>query len=208
MNLEELKILWNTQEQAIAAERVDRGEVLTLLEGRGRTALGRINRNILIEMAVVALFGLVWIFMLVSKSEAPSKLEIGGIFLYVIISAVFYTWKFRSLNAARLVGKNLKSALQHTVQMMGRFMKIYFWAGWVLVPILGTATLLFSAFREFQNAGIDPTHVSAGRWAVFAGILVLYNILAVIFVRWYVQKLYGKHHQILKGALAELEEGE
>ena len=164
MNLDELKILWDSQEQSIAQDRVSRDEVLALLEGKGRSALSRINRNILIEMGVVALFGILWIFMLVSKSTPPSGLEIGGVFLYVILSAVFYRWKFSSLNAAKLEGKNLKSALIHTVKVMGRFMRIYYWAGWILVPVLGSVSFLYSVFTEFQESGIDPASVAGSRW--------------------------------------------
>lgn len=205
MNLEELKILWDSQEPTITEDRVSRDEVLALLEGKGRNALSRINRNILIEMGVVALFGVLWILMLVSKAEPPSNLEIGGIFMYVIVSAVFYRWKFRSLNGAKLEGKNLKSALQHTVKVMGRFMKIYYWTGWILVPILGTSTFLYTAFVQ---SGMNPALISGSRWGIILGVLLLYNVMAVIFIHWYIRKLYGQHHEVLKGALEELEETE
>lgn len=206
MNLDELKILWDSQEQGVTADRVSRDEVLALLEGKGKSALGRINRNILLEMGVVALFGILWIFMLVSKATPPSILEIGGVFLYVILSALFYRWKFSSLNAAKLEGKNLKSALQHTVKVMDRFMRIYYWAGWILVPVLGSVSFLYSVFTEFQEAGIDPASIAGSRWAIIIGIMVVYNVIAVIFVKWYVEKLYGKHYKVLSGALSELEE--
>jgi uncharacterized membrane protein YqjE len=206
MNLDELKILWTSQEESMESERVSRDEVLSLLAGNGRSALSRINRNILIEMGVVALFGVLWIFMLVSKATPPSGLEITGVFLYVILSALFYRWKFTSLNAAKLKGKNLKVALQHTVGVMGRFMRIYYWAGWILVPVLGSVSFLYSVFSEFQESGIDPAMIAGSRWAMIIGVMLLYNVIAVIFVKWYVQKLYGKHYQILQDSLAELEE--
>ena len=206
MNLEELKILWNSQEHELDQERLGREEVLTLLKGKGRKALSRINRNILLEMGVVALFGVFWIFALVSSPEPASSLEIGSVFLYVILSALFYRWKFRSLNAAKLEGKDLKSALQHTVKIMGRFMRIYHWAGWILIPILGTAGFVQGVIQGLQEAGASLSELAPGRLLLMAGVLLLYNVLAVIFVRWYVHKLYGKNYGILKGALSELEE--
>lgn len=202
MNLDELKILWDSQEQGVSADRVSRDEVLALLEGKGKSALGRINRNILIEMGVVALFGILWILMLLSKATPPSGLEIGSVFLYVVLSALFYSWKFSSLNAAKLEGKNLKSALQHTVKVMRRFMRIYYWAGWVLVPLFVPIGLLYGVVHD----GLELSEVPTAGWIRLGIVAVVFTAISIVFVKWYVQKLYGKHYKVLQGALSELEE--
>ncbi|MFK7973173.1 MAG: hypothetical protein AB8F95_22580 [Bacteroidia bacterium] len=204
MNLNELKILWDSQDAAVQQDRVSRDEVLSLLKGRSRTALGRINRNILLEMAVVALFGVLWIYMLISSPTAPSPLEIGSAFAYVILSAIFYRWKFKSLNAAVFEGKNLKTALQHTVRVMERFMKIYSWAVWILAPLSIPIGFLYG----LQHDGLEVGNFPMRAWVIMGVFFVVFSLISVVFIKWYLRKLYGQHYDALKAALAELEEVE
>lgn len=206
MNLEELKILWHAQEADFTDKRVKREEVLAAMEGKGRTALQRINRNILLEMGLVSGMGIIWLLMLLAKPQGGATWEFILVFASVIGSAIFYRWKYKSLNHVQLGKYNVKEALTHTTGVMKRFMRIYKWVGYALIPVLGTLGFVQGLWEAMQDAGIAFSDLTPGRWVLFTAILVGYNILAVLFIRWYIRRLYGVHEETLSAALTELNE--
>lgn len=206
MNLEELKYYWQDQSAALEGKRLDREALRLLLEERSLITLGKINRNILLEMAVVALFGLFWLYYILHRPEGTNAWEIAGIFVYVLGSAVFYWYKYRSLNRQSLRNADLHTGLSRLVKVMKGYMRFYFWSGILLVPVMGTGGFVYGFYTGLMASGKSLANISPLKWLLIAGILLAFNLLAIWFVRLYIRWVYGTHYDALKACLTELED--
>jgi hypothetical protein len=176
-----------------------------MLEGRSKTLLNKINRNIMIEMAVVVvltLLGLAWLRFQgpgVGISEWIASLG------YVVFSGVFYGIKYRSLNRGRLRTYTLKEALRHIVRVMHIFMRIYYGLSYML-PIFVMGGGLMGLKMEKEAMGESLADVSSQTWIAFTLTMLVVGFASIALIRLYVKWLYGKHYNELRMCLNELEE--
>ena len=208
MKLEELKHIWQQQVTLLDSQRLDERQIHDLLKSRSLTALSRINRNILIEMGLVALMGLVWLYWLLNFTPEPSTAEVIGIFLFVIGSGVFYFIKYRALNSISLITNDLKSALARLIRVMGGFMKFYYWMGMLILPIAGTISFCYGFYTEMASQGGTLSGYPLSKWFVLGAVLIVFNIISVWLIRRYIRWLYGRHYAALQACMVELEEAE
>lgn len=207
MELDELKDIWKVQTEAEAIEmHVSPEEVSGMLQGRTRSVLGRINRNIVIETVMVILLGMVGAIWLYTRESELHPLEHALIPTYVIGSAVFYWYKYRMLNRIAVTTENLKDALTQLTNTMGTYMKIYFYGIITLVPALGVGGILYGFFKGSRDAGEEWEELPLEVWVILGITMVIYSVFAVFFSRWYLDKMYGVHYRELNLCLQELRE--
>ncbi|MEO0469567.1 MAG: hypothetical protein AAF206_08105 [Bacteroidota bacterium] len=202
MNLDELKILW--QEHAaheVEAFWLRQDEIRTMLRHKSKTALGKIQRNIKLEMAAVVILGLLGLWPINGSVQMSAVLIVG---IYILASGLFYWYKYRALNRADIANGNLRSALEQLTHTMGRYMNIYRWFVILLIPVLGIGSTILGFLMAVQEDGQSLAEVPVFIFIILGGIGLLYAIIASLFTRWYLQKLYGRYYQALKDCLREL----
>jgi hypothetical protein len=208
MNLDELKHIWKEGSAAQQVEKLEAQEILGLLKGKSQSLLNKINRNILIEMGVVVLLTL---FFLFNQQASEGGVSAGEWWLslgYVLFSAVFYGIKYQSLNHGKLRTRNLKSALKHIVRVMRIYMNIYYWSSYLLLPALSSLGFFMGLTQGLAENGKTLADLSPERWGLVILILGIFNFIGIGLVRLYVRWLYGRHYKELKACLQELDENQ
>jgi cation transport ATPase len=205
MNLNELKYIWQAHSSAQATQEQHSHEAIRqMLYQRSRTALSRINRNILLEAAfmLLTLLGSIWMLW-----QQPANLDAMWLFLilFSVGSLIFYRVKYQQLNRATLGRENLRTSLWEIARVMGHYMHLYTFMA-VVIPVLACLSLLYGYGVAAAEDGRSLMDLALAEWGILLGIMAIYGVFSYFGVRWYVRRLYGRHHQELKNCLAELDE--
>jgi hypothetical protein len=204
MNLDELKHIWeaHTSTQATHEQR-STAEIQQMLYQRSRTALSRINRNILMEAGFMVLTLGISLWMLTQPADL-----LRGMWMFFILlslgSLVFYRIKYRQLNQAGLGRTNLKTSLGDIAQVMEHYMQLYGFLGMVVIPLLGVVGVVYGYAAGAKEDGRTLVDLSLAEWGILAGIALLYGLACYFATRFYVHRLYGVHYRELRACLAEL----
>lgn len=205
MNLDELKYLWSTHTDAeLESRHLSEMQIYELLQQRSNSALGRINRNIKIEMAVVILLGALAMTLLFTRDSTISWIEKIVIPLYVLASGLFYWTKYRALNRSPITTENLNEALRQITQTMGIYMKVYLYAVVFLIPLLGSGGVLYGFYKGRQEHGEGLEGVPMELWLLLVVCMLAYSGLAAWGGKWYINRLYGVHYKELMSCREEL----
>lgn len=207
MNLDELKYIWQAHSSAQAAQEQHSQEAIRqMLYQRSRTALSRINRNILLEAAfmLLTLLGSIWMLW-----QQPANFD--GMWIFLILlsvgSLIFYRVKYQQLNRATLGRENLRHSLWEIARVMGHYMQLYTFMA-VVVPVLACLALLYGYSVSAAEHGRSLMDLDLTERGILLGIMIIYGVFSYFATRWYIRRLYGIHHQELKSCLAELDEAE
>ena len=206
MNLDELKILW----QEHSAHEVEtfwlrQDEIQRMLRQKGKTALGKIQRNIKLEMGAVVILGLLGLWPGENGIQPWAVIVVS---VYILASGLFYWYKYRALNRADIANGNLREAFEQLTKTMGRYMKIYRWIVIAFIPLIGIGSILAGFMMALQDDGKSLAEVPVFVFGILLLIGLIYAVLASLFTRWYLQRLYGRYYQALKECLRELNEME
>lgn len=205
MNLDELKNIWQEQTASLEGYQLEEQELFGMLEGRSRTLLNKINRNIMIEMGVVVLLTLLGLTWMKFQGPGVGPSELMASLGYVVFSGIFYGIKYRSLNRGRLRTYTLKEALRHIVKVMRTFMNLYYWLSYML-PLFVMGGGLMGLKMEKEAMGQSLADVSGQTWVAFVFTMLVVGFISIFVIRLYVKWLYGKHYNELKVCLDELDE--
>ncbi len=207
MNLDELKHIWQEQSASLEGYKLEAQELSSMLEGKSKTLLNKINRNIFIEMGVVVVLTFLGLLFLELQRPGVYLSEVLSAMGYVLISGVFFAIKYRNLNKGVLRTYTLKTALTHIVRVLHIFMQIYYWLSYSVPVFVFGAAFYGLKFRTEAN-GNSLSSLPVENWVGFILSMLLLGILSIFAMRLYVRWLYGKHYKELKACLAELEEQE
>lgn len=204
MNLEELKDIWQAHSHQLAEEeRHSAAAIRPMLYRRSRTALGRINRNLMLEAAFMGLTLLLSLLMLWQGEGFQGIFTV--LALISVGSLVFYRIKYQQLNRATLGLDHLKTSLGEVARVMGHYMQLYFFMT-LLMPLVGAISVLYGYSVSAAEDGRSLADLDATEWAILLGIAVVYGAIAYPATRWYVHRVYGIHHRELTACLSELQE--
>ncbi|MEM9983852.1 MAG: hypothetical protein AAF804_02040 [Bacteroidota bacterium] len=204
MNFDELKTLWRA-EQAQHSDH-SAAEIRSMLFQRSHSALSFINRNIKIEGSLVAL---ALFYSLYAAWDQSSVARYFWMFmaLFSTASLAFYIYKYRQLNEISLSASDLKSTLRHTADTMSGYMRFYFYATTILIPILAFSSMFYGYAIGAWQDGRTLRDLAWTEYLILGGIGLIYMAFSYIATKWYIDRLYGRHFRELKACLAELEEG-
>lgn len=207
MELEELKHIW-TQHHATELEtlRLSEAEIQAMLRRRSLKALGKINRNMLIEAGVILILGLVGIVISLTLPHVFSAMEQILLFVYVVLSIWYYAYKYRVLNQIGLAHINLRVSLSRLTQVMGRFMSLYTAIVSIGIPILASSSMFYGILKAKAFDWSAFVGLPLRNWAIYIGAMLIYSLIAYLVSRYYIRKLYGVHYQELRRCWEELEE--
>ncbi|MEZ4772825.1 MAG: hypothetical protein R3D00_06535 [Bacteroidia bacterium] len=207
MNLEELKYIWQEHADDVSETmQVNASEIHAMLHARSKSALDKINRNMMIDLGgfvLITLGGIAWALY---SNTVFNNFEIGVLCLMVLGSVLFYWNKFRALNRVSITTGNLRSSLEEITTTLDFYVKLYFYLVVYAVPVLGAGGVFYGFYKGSQEEGRTLSDVTPAIWALLFVIMILYAGFAVVASRWYVRKMFGIHCQELKDCLKELEE--
>ncbi len=208
MELDELKDLWqqNTQHPPGAELRLSE-----LLARKSNSPLSTIKRNLNWELgAIIILYGTSILFYFIAWN---GKLESVGWFMLFIalLFFVYYYMKIRLLDKMANPAGRVKQTLQHQITTLESFVRMYFIAGTVLIPV---SILFFARLYYVHSRYITPGNIlfpsdENPLWKVLLAwtfLIAVITYLSLMMNKWYINKLYSRHINKLKSILKEMEE--
>lgn len=194
--LDDLKNSWqdysdlHTQQNQLSPQEIER-----LLQERTSGTIGKLKRNMFIDMGIMfsSILGLIVLSFCISNERAILLLRLLAPF-FIVVSAPFYFLGHAQLNKIIKAKNSLKENIQQLI-------KSYEWQQ-KLVLVLGTFSpaigYLLGVFivddRDLFDPQQLPTHL---------GIMLLVTIAYIPMMRWYVKKMVGQHLAYLKKCLEE-----
>lgn len=197
--LDDMKQLW--QNTPAAASTLDEQHVLTLISTRSKSALEHLRKNMLIETGFAVL---VIIFLTYRTFTAPTEqVRFALIQLTLLLFPLFLFYYFGLQNLKRGISftGNLKTALTESVAFWERALRLYFWGGLMLLPIIVIALIWYR--MGIYGPG-NALFFTGSTWVILTKFTVFIAVIAVIV--WVLIRIsYGVYVDRLKKCLKELE---
>jgi len=202
MEIEDLKDIWRMQQAAFQPK--DEAEISSMLKGKSKSIVGRLRRNIWIELIFTFLGGVGLLAYAMTLPDGSLKWTSISILLVFSVYSIYYFKKLRLLHEFDHSNDHIKANLQRLIDSLKGYLRFYKRSYAILYPVYFVLGLLFTAIEQgavgFMNRVSKPE--------VFITLLVgagLFFICSTWLTGWYLKKLYGNHLRKLEGLLQELE---
>jgi len=200
MELEKLKEMLN--QSTASNNEVSATSLQKILSTKSKSVIGKMKRNLLIELSImILLYGYV-IFKYFNNMTAISWLLTGIELIYLI----YFMIKYRLLNRLECPSCEIQSNLKKQLNTLERLLLFYLWSGLLLLPMATlSACWIGYAYTSPGELPQDPSFLLLTSAIILAATLLL-CIPLYFFTKWYIQKLYGAHIEKLKMMMQELSE--
>lgn len=197
--LDDMKNLW----QNAPTPSLDAAQVEAMLATRSQNALARLRTNLLIEAGLGVLLVLA-LPVLIDKYISTSQAQLALVQVLFLTGPVFifYYFALRQLQKSASPERPLRQMLQEAVEFWQTALRLYFWAGVLLLPPLLIA-IRWLVVQIRPHYPLQPFSGSSS--VILLKALTLWLLLSVL-LWWLIRFSYGKYADKLKACLHEMEE--
>jgi len=212
MELDDMKKQLRERLQSPGAEK-SAAELIRLFHKKTETAVGKIRRNMLIEIAfgvvMVTGFGVAaWLY-----SSWVVRMMALLMFLTTVVQVPTFYLQSHQLKNIAITQGNLRETLNSLVFIVGEFIRLYLkYASWVIpfAAVLGGIVGFTLAKNDVDDSAMKPLDRFLDAYPIWGGVAVIAFAAVVIwgsyrYVRWAVWWGYGRYHEALQQYLKELE---
>ena len=206
MELENLKTIWKdvgTDTAATSAEELE-----LLLSKKSKSPISKLKRNLFWEMMVVVImYGGTIIYYLLKNQP-------GMFYLALMMAALgalygwYYITKRKLLLNMECVTCEVKSNLSTQLVTLEKLLKLYLWAGTLLVPVI----LMVSGIIVYFTSPL-PKDIPLSKESFFIYFFIALLLISLVFTipvfflnKWYINLLYGRHVKKLRLIVNEMNE--
>lgn len=212
MELDDMKKQLRERLQSPGAEK-SATELIRLFHKKTENAVGKIRRNMLIEVAfgvvMVTGFGVAaWLY-----SSWAVRIMALLMFLIMVVQAPSFYFQSRRLKSIPITQGNLRETLTSLVFIVGEFIRLYLkYASWLIpfAAVLGGIVGFTIGKNDVDDPAMKPLDRLLDAYPIWGGVGVIAFAAVVIwgsyrYVRWAVWWSYGRYYEALKEYLNELE---
>ncbi|MGC3946307.1 MAG: hypothetical protein QM762_17610 [Chryseolinea sp.] len=201
MELEELKSIWNSS--APTFQPKDAGEIASMLSRKSVSIVDKLKRNVWVDLIVTTLTSLGLLSYALTLRPGALKWASISILSTLLLYVFYYVKKILVLNRFNPVTNNVRGNLEALINKLSGYLLFYQRSYTVLYPIFFGAVLLFVGIelgtqRFLENLQRPATIIML---LVLAGV---YYVLGTRVVKWYLNRLYGRHLDKLKALLTDI----
>jgi len=197
--LDDMKNLWQTapaSQTTLSAEQIE-----TLLAQRSKSSLQSLRSNLLIEFSLGLMLTAVLLYAAFRAESTTERFAILQVMFVLGPYFIFYFLALKNLNKGISMHQPLRLMLKESIQFWQLGLKVYFWGGVLLLPIVYMAARLW---RQ-QTFGTGSLHFFSGSSTVIL-FKALFAWALVSAVVWVLIKIsYGKYVEKLKTCLEEMD---
>ena len=208
MSTDEFRELWKRfRANSGGEENYSEDDILQILKNRAELSLKRLNRSIYFE-TVMSLLALLILILFLAQLQTYFLFQFFQILVIVLIALYFVLigWVYVKLNNIALAAGDLRQTLEKKVSLLTRFIRSYFWMNMLIAPVIFPLAIYAGYFagRNEDLESIEKTVLSGSEFLLLAVASVVLVGIFYPFLRWYINKLYGKHVRELKKCLESL----
>ena len=201
MELDDLKAIWKNNE---GFQPKNETEIASMLKGSSKTIIGKLKRNVLIEISVTLVAGIGLLLYALKLNNGSLKWTSISILVLFVGYSFYYVKKLLLLTGFDPGKGNIKVNLENLIVNLTGYLKFYKRSYTIFSPVYFCLGLLFAALER----GTDEFLRIISRPNLIISLTVsasLFFIFSRWLTNWYLKKLYGNHLEKLKGLLTDLE---
>jgi Ca2+/Na+ antiporter len=173
---------------------------------RTHSIVNNIKRSIFFELLACIIFTAtavwVWFSYPVSYVRVFCLLAVClCVFLLIYLAALY-----KKINVYEKAPLAVKNRLQQVITILEQFTRAYFQFTMITLPV----AFIFGLITGFLTVHND-TGFKNFNWQkavlLYTGWFIFWSAIMYFFSKWYINKLYGKYLQQLKGQLKDIENG-
>ncbi len=202
MELDELKNLW--KKQADAFQPRNEAEIAAMLQGRSKSVIAKLKRNVWIELAFTCIAGMaLLVYALTLEASAVKNISIAILLVFVAYS-IYYIKKLILLNNFNHSQDDIRTSLKKLVENLSSYLKYYRLSYTILYPVYFVLGILLGGIERkehFFDVLTEPRTI-----AILSVLALAFYFSSTWLVNWLLRKLYGNHLQKLQDMLHDLDE--
>lgn len=207
MELEEFKNLFNKQSSSLPTESA--AEIGKMIHKRGQTAIGKVLRNMMLELAfAVVAAGASLVFALLYKGATSFKWFAAIMIVVLVLQTLLFIPVYRKIKKLRDQQSDaLKIWLKSLVDAVETFLNFYKRSMLISMPI----AMLVGGYIGYTIADEpnDPMvpYFEMAFIPVWARLALILGVLVGVYyyLKWVLHYLYGRYLNQMKAGLKELE---
>jgi len=206
MELDDFKTLLKArlEEQAPgrSAARLERS-----IHRKTASILGKIKRSIVWELAlggVLVLAG-AWVWM---RYPSLSNRFFSTLMLLVCIFFIIQLQTlYKKIMRFEKAGHTVKERLVQIIDILQRFTRLYFRFSMSILPVAFVLGLITGYADIMRRPFLAQNFHWARGLAAYIVLFAAWSIIAYVFSKWYIRKLYGNYLNDIRNQLEDLENG-
>ena len=197
--LDDMKQLWQTAPDL--TPELETTQLLKMLSARSKDALTKLRRNLYLEAAFGVFTTLAFATLAINTTNLSSRFALIQLALLMTPFLFFYYLAHKNLQSGISLTKPLRQTLQDSVRFWTLGLRLYFWGGMLLLPVI----LIAAGWWRMTLVGIDHIWLFGGsNSAILLRIGVIWGLIGLL-VWGLIYVSYGIHVRRLKRCLAELD---
>lgn len=201
MELDELKSIWKSSTPSF--ERKDVDEIASMLSRKSVSIVDKLKRNVWFDLVITMLTSLGLLGYAITLRPGALKWASISILSTLLLYVFYYIKKISLLNRFDPVTSNLRANLEVLISTLSGYLEFYRRSYTALYPIFFFVVLLFIGIEH----GTDRFLEILQRPSTIVLLLLLaglYYLLSTKVVRWFLNRLYGRHLNKLKALLTDI----
>jgi len=196
---DDMKNLWQNApapQIALSAQQIE-----TLLTKRSKNALQGLRANLLWEFGLGIILTVLLLYAAIQAENTAERFAILQVMFVIGPCFIFYFFALKNLKKGISMHRPLRPMLEESIQFWQMALRIYFWGGVLLLPIVYFAARLW---RQ-QTIGTGSLQFFTGSTPVILFKAVLAWALVSGLVWLLIKFSYGKYVDKLKTCLKEMD---
>lgn len=207
MELDNLKAIW--KESTFLPAATTQLELEQMLSKKSQSPIAKIKRNLLWELiVVVVLYTGTTVYYFIENSG----MSVASAWMLIVMGLIYLTYyvqKTKLLKKMECITCEVKSNLSTQLITLEKYVKIYLWAGTLLVPLIMIFFFIIG-YIYMPDAEKATLQKIPNFPVIYMVVCIVFSVIITVplyFInRWYVHKLYGQHVKKLRIILNEMNE--
>lgn len=206
MELDDFKTILRTTLQQQAPDR-SAAELEQSIQGRTLSVIGKVKRSIAGELVLGIVLAAAGIWVWWRYPSFSSRCFSALMLVICIFFMVYMVLLYRGIIRFEKADQPVKQRLRQIIGILQQFTRLYFRFSMSVLPVafvLGLAT----GYADIMH---QPLLAQNFHWAKGLAAYILlfaaWSLIAYMFSKWYIKKLYGNYLQDIRNQLEDLENG-
>lgn len=201
MELEELKSIWHSSEPSFQPKDAD--EIASMLSHKSVSIVDKLKRNVWIDLIVTVSTSAGLLAYAATLRPGTLKWASVSMLCTLLLYVFYYIKKISLLRRFDPFNSNVRSLVEGLIISLSGYLEFYRRSYTVLYPIFFVVVLMFVAIEHGTDHLI---HTLQRPMTIIMLVLMaaFYNFLGTKVVKWYLDRLYGRHLEKLKNLLTDI----
>lgn len=201
MELEELKSIWNSS--APTFQPKDAGEIASMLGRKSVSIVDRLKRNVWFDMVINVATSIALLSYALTLRPGALKWASVSILSTLLLYVFYYVKKLVLLKRFDPITSNVRGNIEGLIGALTGYVEFYRRSYTVLYPVFFFLVLLFVGMEigpeRFLHSLQQPLTI-----ITLIAFAVVYYALSTWVVKWFLNRLYGRHLEKLKNLLTDI----